>query len=258
MSRLVLRIAVVVSVGTAVDGGAGAETAELLILPASNSEFIRQCNQSDVVISGSHSKYVLVGGCHSLSVPGDGNEILVELAAGSEIYLRGKENAIAWKKMPGPDPTIVVDGPSNSVIQLEQPPDQSGSIPAGQPTSLPAATGGAATSVTTTEPKPQVAVPAGKSVTAKRLLDQRLRKIQGTGAHPLRQPENAIVLSFGSGTSPTVRQCQQSRNGRTECKDLNPSSDPNPQDPTRPIVWRFFSDDKPPPDGHEHNTRGRR
>jgi hypothetical protein len=257
MSRVVLRIAVVVAVSVGIDVGARAETAELLILSASDGEFIRQCRQSDVVISGSHGKYVLVGGCHSLSVPGDGNEILVELAAGSEIYLRGKENAIAWKKLPGPDPTIVADGPSNSLIRLNDTPE-SASVRAGELASLPPLTGGAATPVTPAEPKPDVGVPVGKAATAKQLPYQKLRKTRVSGVHPPRQGESAIVLSFGSGASPVVRQCQQSRVGRTECKDLNPTGDPNSQDPSHPIVWRFFSDDRPPSDLHAKYARGRR
>jgi hypothetical protein len=126
--------------------------ADLLILPGSGGEFVRECGHKDVVISGSKSKFVLTGGCQSLSVPGDGNQILVDMASGSEIYLRGNENDIAWtKERDSASPTIVADGQSNSIVQL-----------GGEVTKTEAA---AATTTTATAVPPPAGTPLGPAST---------------------------------------------------------------------------------------------
>jgi hypothetical protein len=92
----------------------------LLILASSGGEFVRDCTNRDVVISGSNSKYILAGGCQSLTVPGDGNQILADMAAESEILLRGNENNVAWTNMTGGDHfKIHTDGRLNHIVKLD-------------------------------------------------------------------------------------------------------------------------------------------
>jgi outer membrane protein OmpA-like peptidoglycan-associated protein len=99
------------------------QAADLLILASSGSEFVRDCSDRDVVISASNSKYILAGHCLSLSVPGDDNQIIVDLAPAAEVKLRGSGNKIAWTST-GSDqyPRISADGESNYLVKLEREP----------------------------------------------------------------------------------------------------------------------------------------
>jgi len=97
--------------------------AGLLILASSGSEFVRDCSNRDVVISASNSKYILAGHCLSLSVPGDDNQIIVDLAPGAEVELRGSGNKIAWASSGSDEyPRISSEGQSNYLIKLEREP----------------------------------------------------------------------------------------------------------------------------------------
>jgi outer membrane protein OmpA-like peptidoglycan-associated protein len=98
--------------------GGTARAADLLILASSDGEFVRDCTNRDVVISASNSKFVLAGGCQSLSVPGHANQILADMAAGSEIQVRGDENNIALINGGSHDPTISAEGRQNQVVKL--------------------------------------------------------------------------------------------------------------------------------------------
>jgi outer membrane protein OmpA-like peptidoglycan-associated protein len=99
---------------------APSHAAELLILASSGGEFVRDCSNRDVVISGSNSKFILAGGCQSLTVPGDGNQILADMADESEILLRGNENSVAWTNMMGGDQLkIHTEGRLNHIVKLD-------------------------------------------------------------------------------------------------------------------------------------------
>jgi hypothetical protein len=112
-------------VSAAAGFGAPSQAAELLILASSGGEFVRDCANRDVVISGSNSKFILAGGCQSLTIPGDGNQILADMAAESEILLRGNENNVARTNTTGGDHLkIHTDGRFNQVVKLDGSPKQ--------------------------------------------------------------------------------------------------------------------------------------
>jgi Protein of unknown function (DUF3060) len=209
------------------------QAADLLILPGSGGEFVRECANKDVVISGSKSKFVLTGGCQSLSVPGDGNQILVDMAPGSEIYLRGNENDIAWtKEHDSPSPTIVADGQANSIVQLGGEVTKAEVVPA---TTAPApiAPAAATTSAptTTTSAVPPAAIvrePIASAVTppitngkeqekaapatSPEEQKDKIAKIE-PAPEPLDDVKTGVLLDLHSAVSRTLRQCARGQRG---------------------------------------------
>jgi hypothetical protein len=207
------------------------QAADLLILPGSGGEFVRECANKDVVISGSKSKFVLTGGCQSLSVPGDGNQILVDMAPGSEIYLRGNENDVAWtKEHDAPSPAIVADGQANSIVQLGSEVTKAEVVP---PTTAraPIAPAGATTSATTTasavppaaivrEPIVSAVIPitngkeqekAAPAASPEEPKD-KIAKI-GAAPEPLDDVKTGVLLDLHSAVSRTLRQCARGQRG---------------------------------------------
>jgi hypothetical protein len=211
-------------------GGSMSQAAELLILPGSGGEFVRECAHKDVVISGSKSKFVLTGGCQSLSVPGDGNQILVDMAPGSEIYLRGNDNDIAWtKEHDAPSPAIVADGQANSIVQLGGEMTKTEVLPA--PTVLaPSAPAAAATPAPTTTASavpPPAEAPApvmsegavsgkdpgkAKPDAAAEGQKNKIVKIE-PAPESMDDVKTGVLLDLHSAVSRTLRQCARGQRG---------------------------------------------
>jgi outer membrane protein OmpA-like peptidoglycan-associated protein len=97
---------------------AGAQSA---VLGDSGGQLIRDCSKTDVVVSGSNDRIVLIGGCRSLTILGDGNEILADMDAGTKISLSGDNNNLAWSKSAeGVDPSVVDGGRANRVVEFRR------------------------------------------------------------------------------------------------------------------------------------------
>ena len=114
--------------------------AEPVVLDDSGGQLIRDCAGKDIVVSGSNDKLVLTGGCRSLTISGDTNEILADMAAGAQISLHGNNNNLAWTRLTGGvNPTVVDGGRANRVVEFRrqatkvapQEPDSSKSAPRG-------------------------------------------------------------------------------------------------------------------------------
>ena len=70
-------------------------------------------------MSGSNDRIVLTGGCRSLTILGDANEILADMAPGTKISLSGDNDNLAWAKSTGGANASVVDGGrANTVLQF--------------------------------------------------------------------------------------------------------------------------------------------
>jgi hypothetical protein len=208
------------------------QAAELLILPGSGGEFVRECGHKDVVISGSKSKFVLTGGCQSLSVPGDGNQILVDMAPGSEIYLRGNENDVAWtKEHDAASPTIIADGQSNSIVQLGGEVTKTEVVPtttAPAPTAPAAATIPAPTSTASAVPPPanglepivSVGTPVANGKEPEKAAPDaspegqknQIAKME-PAPEPLDDVKTGVLLDLHSAVSRTLRQCARGQRG---------------------------------------------
>src|SRR5215471_1934269 len=95
--------------------------AEPVVLGDSSGQVIRDCSGKDVVVSGSNDRIVLTGGCRSLTILGDANEILADMDAGTKISLSGNNNNLAWgKSSDGVNPSVVDGGRANRVVQFRR------------------------------------------------------------------------------------------------------------------------------------------
>jgi hypothetical protein len=202
----------------------GPQAAELLILPGSDGEFVRECGHKDVVISGSKSKFVLTGGCQSLSVPGDGNQILVDMAAGAEIYLRGNDNNIAWTKLrDAAAPTILTDGQSNSIVQLGA--EVSKGEAAANPTDVSPPPSPAEKQTDATPPANSPAASAteqGKAPDSESATKKKKMAKTDAGSEQVDDVNIGVMSDLHSAVSRTVRHCQRHRrNQQTLCRYLN-------------------------------------
>jgi outer membrane protein OmpA-like peptidoglycan-associated protein len=93
--------------------------AKSVVLGDSSGQVIRDCTKTDVVVSGSNDRIVLTGGCRSLTILGDGNEVLADMDAGTKISLSGNNNNLAWgKSSDGVDPSVVDGGRDNTILQF--------------------------------------------------------------------------------------------------------------------------------------------
>lgn len=121
MRRSPLCISASLSVLAFVASSAGSASAQSIVLADSGKQVIRDCSGRDTVVSGSHYKVVLSGGCRSLRVSGDANDIIVDMAAGSKIELHGNYNNVAWAKVrDGADPAVKDRGDANSVVEFRR------------------------------------------------------------------------------------------------------------------------------------------
>ena len=116
-AALAVSLPLIVVVGLLVSSEiAGAQS---VVLADSSGQLIRDCSKTDVVVSGSNDRIVLTGGCRSLTILGDGNEILADMDAGTKISLSGNNNNLAWSKSSaGVDPSIVDGGRANRIVQF--------------------------------------------------------------------------------------------------------------------------------------------
>ena len=109
--------------------------ADPLVLADSGVQLVRDCAGKDVVVSGNDDKLVLSGGCRSLTISGDANQILADMAAGAEISLRGSNNNLAWTRSTGTaDPIIVDRGRANKVVRFPREAENHNASPGAKPT----------------------------------------------------------------------------------------------------------------------------
>jgi hypothetical protein len=94
-----------------------------LILTGDNVKYVRECTHRDVAIIANNGRFILTGGCQSLTVSGSGNKALVEMDAGGEVDVLHQFNVVAWSKPGvGVDPILFSPGKANAVVDLSPEP----------------------------------------------------------------------------------------------------------------------------------------
>ena len=92
---------------------------ELIIIADSNARLVRDCANKDVAVSESESDLVLTGGCHTVTVSGNGNKIIAEIGGGGELTVLRSRNAVAWTRVgASSDPVAVHAEPTNRTLEL--------------------------------------------------------------------------------------------------------------------------------------------
>jgi hypothetical protein len=90
-----------------------------LVIAEKDAAAIHDCAGRDVTISASNSKLFLSGVCHSLTVQGSKDNVLVEISNSGSLTILGKNNAVIWGSgSDGPDPVVVSADDSNTIIHL--------------------------------------------------------------------------------------------------------------------------------------------
>ena len=170
--------------------------ADPVVLADSGGQFVRDCAGRDVVVSGSDEKVVLSGGCRSLTISGDTNQILADMAAGAEISLRGSNNNLAWTRSTGGvDPIIVDGGRANRVVRFRQKAENRSASPGVKPT-------GAAqdSSPSKSISRAPDAVESAKRVAASKSM-QEIKKDLGVKEGPMGEMAeipNEVMFAFNS------------------------------------------------------------
>jgi outer membrane protein OmpA-like peptidoglycan-associated protein len=79
------------------------------------------CRGRDVLIRGSNNNTTLRGGCHSVTVQGDSNQVQAELQPGAPITLSGENDDVAFVLVePGPDPLVTVSAGTDRAYRVDQ------------------------------------------------------------------------------------------------------------------------------------------
>lgn len=78
-----------------------------------NSSFAGDCGGQDASLAGSGNTVTIRGDCRSLQISGDGNRVLVDMAAGGNIKVYGSNNQVSWSSKG--DVEVTTNGPGNTV-----------------------------------------------------------------------------------------------------------------------------------------------
>ena len=78
-----------------------------------NSSFAGDCGGLDASLAGSGNSVTIRGDCRSLQISGDGNRVLVDMAAGGSIKVYGSNNQVSWSSTG--EVEVTTNGPGNSV-----------------------------------------------------------------------------------------------------------------------------------------------
>ena len=80
-----------------------------------------RCVGRDVLIRGDRNNVTLHGGCRSVTVEGNANQVQAELEPAAPIMLTGADNDLAFVLVaPGPDPLVTVSAGSDRAYRVEQ------------------------------------------------------------------------------------------------------------------------------------------
>jgi Protein of unknown function (DUF3060) len=84
-------------------------------LANSNAHLAGDCHGRDASLAGSGNTVTIHGACHAFQIAGDGNRVLVDMAAGGTIKVYGNNNEVSWTGQGEVGVTTV--GPGNIVTR---------------------------------------------------------------------------------------------------------------------------------------------
>ena len=93
-----------------------------LLLQAEGDQRTIDCADRDVRIEGNRNRYVLRGGCRSVVLRGDADDIQAQMIAGGHIDVEGNGVLVTWSLLhPGPDVSVSVNGQGSRVMAQNAP-----------------------------------------------------------------------------------------------------------------------------------------
>lgn len=78
-----------------------------------DASFAGDCGGQEASVAGSGNTVTIRGDCRSLQVAGDGNRVLVDMAANGSIKVYGSNNQVSWSSKG--EVEITTAGPGNTV-----------------------------------------------------------------------------------------------------------------------------------------------
>jgi hypothetical protein len=84
-------------------------------LAGSTTTFAGDCRGQDASLAGSDNTVTITGGCRAFQIAGDGNRVLVDMAANGTIKVYGHGNQVSWTSSGRVEITVV--GPGNTVTR---------------------------------------------------------------------------------------------------------------------------------------------
>jgi len=122
-----------------------------LLLQAEGEQRTIDCASRDVRIEGNRNRYILRGGCRSIVLRGEADDIQAQMIAGGHIDVEGNGVLVTWSLLhPGPDVSATVNGQGSRVMAQNAPAAQ----PATPPATPPATASSTAANKTAPEKKP--------------------------------------------------------------------------------------------------------
>ncbi len=99
---------------------AAAQTGGPMIVEGNGQQRALDCAGRDVVVRGDRNALTFTGGCRSLEVLGNTNEVRAEMAPASRIAIRGDTVSLYWSlRGDGPPPRIATEGRQVAVQQVQ-------------------------------------------------------------------------------------------------------------------------------------------
>jgi hypothetical protein len=103
------------------------DNADPLVLSENNISPIHNCAGRDVTIEASNREFFLAGICHSVTLVGSDDNVMIEISNRGKLMIVGERNVVLWRSGPeGPEPMVISGEGSNTEIHL---PSQSATLP---------------------------------------------------------------------------------------------------------------------------------
>ena len=110
------RVTAAVFASAVAAAGGGAWAADPAVnFAGSNGNFAGDCGGRDASLAGSGNTATIRGACRAFQIAGDGNRVLVDMAANGTIKVYGNNNQVSWTSAGEVQVTTV--GPGNTVTR---------------------------------------------------------------------------------------------------------------------------------------------
>ena len=111
-----IRVAAMVCAGTFAGAVGAVQAADPAVnFAGSNATFAGDCHGRDASLAGSGNTATIRGSCRAFQIAGDGNRVLVDMAADGTIKVYGSNNRVSWSG--NGDVGVTTVGPGNTVTR---------------------------------------------------------------------------------------------------------------------------------------------
>ena len=105
-----------VAVAVVAAAGPAARAADPAVnFAGSNGTFAGDCHGQDASLAGSENTVTIRGACRAFQIAGNGNRVLIDIAAGGTLKVYGSNNQVSWTSTGEPEVTTV--GSNNTVTR---------------------------------------------------------------------------------------------------------------------------------------------